>query len=436
MTHRYIKQNNVEIGYLNIYHLPQKVPDLCVLLNKPESFSIFGVSETRLKPHTPDSAINIPNFSIIRRDPVSRGETGIAVYIHNSLQNVVNRRQDLETQEIECVWLELKTSKSPTLFICFLYRNPAATFEWYDNFLHMCETVCARNADVLLMGDFNIDLFKPHHAWDCTANLLGLHQLISFPTRVTATTSTLLDHIYTNKPTAISNVKVGSLTVSDHFPISCAWTVKLPKVNKPGHTYTTYRSFKHFNEQHFMSDLSNAPFAKVYKETDPECALSVWYDILISIFNKHAPLRRRRVKQTVFPLWLTQEIINAMDVRDELRREKRFAEFKQERKRVKLLVRQAKKSLVDRLISQNKDTASLWRAMTVVTGGADKQSASIPSSITADDFNQHFLSVAESLAPSDEKYQEFNCSDNLINFCESRLTDFQSHQLQFMRLAA
>ena len=225
------------MGHLNIYHLPQKITDLCVLLNKPESFRIFGVTESRLKPHIPDSAINIPNFSITRRDPVSRGETGIAVYIHNSIQDVVSRRIDLETQEVECVWLELKTPKSPSLLIGYLYRNPAATFEWYDNFLDMCEKVCARNADVLLMGDFNIDMLKPHHAWECTITLLGLHQMVNSPTRVTATTSTLIDHVYTNKPTAVSHVKVGSLTVSDHFPIGCTWSVKLPRVKKGEHTY-------------------------------------------------------------------------------------------------------------------------------------------------------------------------------------------------------
>ena len=94
MAHKNIKHSKLEIGHLNIYHLPQKVPDLCVLLNKPEPFCIFGVSETRLKSHIPDSAIHIPNFSIVRRDLVSLGDTGIAVYIHNSIQDIVSRRRD------------------------------------------------------------------------------------------------------------------------------------------------------------------------------------------------------------------------------------------------------------------------------------------------------------------------------------------------------
>lgn len=49
--------------------------------------------------------------------------------------------------------------------------------------------------------------------------------------------------IYTNKPLAVSNVQVGSLSVSDHYPVSCTWLSKLPRLKKQGHTCITYRSF-------------------------------------------------------------------------------------------------------------------------------------------------------------------------------------------------
>ena len=47
-------------------------------------------------------------------------------------------------------------------------------------------------ADVLVLGDFNIDMLKPHSCWDSTLALFGLAQLITSPTR---TTSGLLNNI-------------------------------------------------------------------------------------------------------------------------------------------------------------------------------------------------------------------------------------------------
>ena len=50
--------------------------------------------------------------------------------------------------------------------------------------------------EILLLGDFNINMFKPNPAWVSTLSLFNLHQCVQSPTRVTSTTSTLIDYIY------------------------------------------------------------------------------------------------------------------------------------------------------------------------------------------------------------------------------------------------
>jgi len=52
------------------------------------------------------------------------------------------------------------------------------------------------HADILVLGDFNIDLLKPHSSWDSTITLPGLTQLVKSPTKITQTSATLIDHIY------------------------------------------------------------------------------------------------------------------------------------------------------------------------------------------------------------------------------------------------
>ena len=414
-------QHNLKIGHINIFHIVNKLPDLCVFLNDDnEPYHLFGVTETRLNNNIPDEVIHVPNFTVFRRDPISRGETGTAIYVHQSLQGVARRRPDLESDEVECMWIELKPPQRSSLFVGFLYRNPAATFEWYDHFLYMFDRVCDRNPDVLLMGDFNIDFLKPHPAWESTTTALGLHQLVTSPTRVTSSSSTLIDHIYSNKPNAVSNVQVNSLAISDHSPISCTWSTKLPKPKKNGHTCINFRSFKRFDENRFLTDLNNTSFDSVYEETDPNTALQVWYDMFLPVLNKHAPLRQKRVKSRILPAWLSKEIIDAMEIRDEFRRQKMFVDFKRERNRVRSMVRQAKKSHIDKLIQNEKNVSALWRAMAVVTGGKCNKPQGVPSHLSADDFNNHFLSVADSLAPPRDNTLPYTCSEKLTNFCEGR----------------
>ena len=83
------------------------------------------------------------------------------------------------------------------------------------------------HADILVLGDFNINLLKPHSSWDPTITLLGLTQLVKSSTRFTHTSATLIDHIYTNNPAVITEVSVPDLSMSDHCPICCSSAVVL-----------------------------------------------------------------------------------------------------------------------------------------------------------------------------------------------------------------
>ena len=92
--------------------------------------------------------------------------------------------------------------------------------------------------------------------------------------------------------------------------------------------YSNVRTFKRFNKDAFLFDLNCAPFCDVYKFKNPDDALSVWYNIIMPIINVHAPLRKKRVKHAVLPPGLIRDVIPAMAVRDCLKKEKRFQDFK------------------------------------------------------------------------------------------------------------
>ena len=136
------------------------------------------------------------------------------------------------------------------------------------------------NSNILLILDFNIDLCKSQPAWDTTTSLFGFHQLLRNATRITSITATLIDHI-----TMVSEVLVSTASISDHSLIFCTWSFKLPKRLSKGHTSIEYTSFKNFTADSFLFDLSTMPFHGAF-----------WNDAFLPVVNKHASLRRERVK--------------------------------------------------------------------------------------------------------------------------------------------
>ena len=115
------ERQKLRIGFQNINWVEGKLPDVSVYLNKSTPFQIFGIAETRFTPSVSDTAVSIPNYTVFRRDrdKSKLGQVGLAVYIHDSVRSIARRREDLETEEVECIWIELKDGQASPLLICF-----------------------------------------------------------------------------------------------------------------------------------------------------------------------------------------------------------------------------------------------------------------------------------------------------------------------------
>ena len=119
-------------------------------------------------------------------------------------------------------------------------------------------------------------------------------------------------------PTSMSLISVQVIIVQSSAHGHANFLKKLAK----GHATVQYRSFKHFNQDDFLRDLSSAPSAAVLEVSDPTTALVAWYEAFLPVIQKHAPLRRKRVKHPTLPQWLSPDIITAMKTRDKLKKKR------------------------------------------------------------------------------------------------------------------
>jgi len=70
--------------------------------------------------------------------------------------------------------------------------------------------------ELINTGDFNIDLMTENTKFRKTFLNKGFSQLLCKPTRVTESSHTLIDHIWTNFPHHISGADVLDIAISDH----------------------------------------------------------------------------------------------------------------------------------------------------------------------------------------------------------------------------
>ena len=215
LSEKGLKLGNLNIGRLQI--LDPKFEDLKLQLNcnNKRNLDIFGLCETWLKDEQ-DNKLNIDGFKFERKDRsknnVKTRGGGLLLYINNTFQ--YKRRFDFETETIESIWIEIKIPKSKSIFICSVYRSPDSLIEWIDNFEKEVEAVLANDDnEVFIMGDLNFNLLlNPPKRWLDFIEMYNLTQVISQPTRITENSSTLIDHIYTNRPDNISEVNVSSFS--------------------------------------------------------------------------------------------------------------------------------------------------------------------------------------------------------------------------------
>ena len=94
----------------------------------------------------------------------------------------VDRRKDLESPDIETVWIQLCPPKRPAHLLCTAYQNPDYDVSvWLEKFEFQITNAYLESCELTIMGDFNIDLMvnSPHRkSWLEITENLQLHQLI------------------------------------------------------------------------------------------------------------------------------------------------------------------------------------------------------------------------------------------------------------------
>ncbi len=126
--------------------------------------------------------------------------------------------------DFETIWIEIDNPRAKNILCCCAYRHPSSDIAKFTQ--HLQETLCAiadEDKIIQIMGDFNIDLlnYGHHTLTDDFINLMfSSHFMPSIlhPTRITDTSSTLIDNIFLNNVTDLDIISGNLLSMnSDHL---------------------------------------------------------------------------------------------------------------------------------------------------------------------------------------------------------------------------
>jgi hypothetical protein len=420
LTASYAKQQRssiTSIYYSNVNHLLKRLDEIKYNLN--QTHDVMAFVETWLDETTNSNEINIEGYTLYRQDSKDGVKArGVCVYVKNSLESMI--RQDLSTPKLSnLIWLHIKGDyRTKSVVIGVLYRSLSVRGEWIEDLEITIEQVRMRTGlPILLIGDFNVDFLKNKDNEKTRLEQIGkqslrLTQLVKNPTRITETTMTLIDHVYTSKDLK-ETTKVDVVPgLSDHNSIIVEIPLLRNRKNIAKRKNITCRSYKKFDKDAFNQELEielkKADLAGTIHEKSENIAA-----IVTKMLNKHAPFKKLKNKQSRG--WWTNEIGEMIRLRDIARTEHRKTKsqnmwdiYKKLRKQTQRMIEETKHKAFRRkcLETANNNPSKFWKVLPEFCPGLLKQKVSETEEWDEEKLakiNETFLEVPATARPNKEK---------------------------------
>ena len=405
-------QHNYSLLHLNIRSLSKHYDDLTSLLTTTGcSFDIIGCSESWLNDYSCVDLFNLDGYTLHLKNRPNRRGGGVCLYVKNSLFVKVCDF-DIDDDHSESLFIEINT-KDKNLIVGVIYRPPDSIFYTFrgklENLLHKLNK---SNKDCIILGDFNLDISKndaAKHDFINTMHSSSFFPTINTFTRVTQTSSSIIDNFITNIRNTMLVTGVVRSDITDHFPIAFFYgSAKMYSIPHP-----KTKKCKIINEitlQLLNANLLTKPWETIYNCTTPDAA----YDNLIKYINDSIevsiPVKSVRCRTTAQNPWITKGIVKSIKHKNKLYKcyltnpstetKKKYSTY---RNKLTHIIRKSKSNHYTELLNSSRgDCKRMWK---VLSGVLNKGCKPIVLPVTGDieedlptNFNNYFVSIGENLA--------------------------------------
>ena len=384
-----MKTMHINISSLTKHH---HLENLLSTLNT--SFDIIGITETSfVKTSPPHINFDLTNYNS-EHTPTEAGAGGTLLYISNDI--TYKCRNDLNKLlyspgELESTFIEIMNTKKKIIVGC-IYHHPKMPIPYFNNYFlnPILEKIGTENKEVIILGDFKIDLLKVeqennnNNFLDILGSSMFLPQII-LPTR------------------EMENMNP-SMKLSDH---------------------KFRRNWKKFDENKFTKEFESTKWDRVLnlEEKDTDESFHAFFNIFNNILAKHLPLEkisRSQQKKGNRKPWISKGILTSMKKRDSFLKksiksksdeQKNYflSQYKLYRNMIIKLCRKSKEDHYICFLNENtNDIKNTWKGVKSIISSSKSKSKSPNSIITnkqvitdkktiTNSFNDYFCSIATKL---------------------------------------
>ena len=173
-----------------------------------------------------DDTVKLTGYNFVGRARTEGRGGGVGFLIKDNLNFQIYNplKGKSESKTFESLFIRVKLRKTAPIF-GIIYRPPGHGLkDFNDEFEEL--TACLKNnsTEIVLLGDFNIDLLKVNEHKDTNFFYNGLISnqylpVITKPTRITSNSKTLIDNIFCTAWSILQYASIIISDLSDHLPI-------------------------------------------------------------------------------------------------------------------------------------------------------------------------------------------------------------------------
>ena len=184
-------------------------------------FSVIALTETNINIIHKD-LYQLSNYTSEYNEKFSGKHkgSGIGICVHN--QFIYNRIDKLSpcTKNLECLFVTITNTDVP-ITVGVVYRLPSGLIK---NFLSEWESILKQlpEENVILMGDFNIDLLQPNSEFEGVIYSNNFIPIITLATpEKPGCKPSLIDNIFLNTSNSMQKAGIIESKISHHLPVFC-----------------------------------------------------------------------------------------------------------------------------------------------------------------------------------------------------------------------
>ena len=299
---------------------------------------VFVISEANLLNSLPDNEKGITGYrQILPLTTTVQTVARLVLLVREELQ--VKITEEFMDTEISTVWIKIGSTGRKPVYLSGIYREHRFLFQQTDEsasdrsqtarwnkFIDAWKRAATGNKNVIVIGDTNLDFLR----WNdpdpnkvtmvektkSEIEMSGFTQIVQNFTRSwPGQPNSLIDQCWLNCPNKLQYIKNVPRTFSDHNMLLLS--IMMKEICEDSQE-TWARDRKKWDTEEYKRQVGLIDWTPLIETQNIDIANDYFHSQLSAILDKMAPMRRYQARRSKAN-WLTQEIKDLMEKRDQLK---------------------------------------------------------------------------------------------------------------------